>query len=354
MLNEHDTSAQFRERVARCARHLRDVLRLVMLHAAPRRAIVLHDRRSELGCVVTAAYLECLPEALYLDFDEHDEASIVAAFAVLSEGDLVVLVQADSFRLPAYRIRVELYKRNIKVVAHANLSRMIHVELDRYLDALAYDPAYYRGVGAALKARIDSAPNARVETGASCMLHYAGPLESAKLNTGDFTGLANMGSQFPIGEVFTEPQELAYVHGALQIYGFADTVGRLHVPEAPLTLHIEQGRIARTESSCAEFEAVRARIVEDEGEVWIRELGFGMNRAFSKERSVVDVGAFERACGIHVSVGAKHGVFKKPHLKHRLARHHVDVFAETTRVWLGETLVFEHGAWVVSPEPGRS
>jgi hypothetical protein len=36
----------------------------------------------------------------------------------------VVLVQSTSFRMDAYRIRIELFKRGLKVIEHVHLSRM--------------------------------------------------------------------------------------------------------------------------------------------------------------------------------------------------------------------------------------
>lgn len=315
-----------------------------MDHAAPAGAVILADGASELARIVGAAYAECLQGARIVSFFDEDASAVMSALDTLQSGDLAVLVQSESFRLPNYRIRVELYKRGVKVIEHSNLARIDHHEIDTYLDSLAYDPAYYRGIGHALKAKIDAAQTARVQSGGETLVYEAG-LEPAKINIGDFATLANVGSQFPIGEVFTEAKDLTQVHGKLCIYGFTDLSVRLNVPENPITLTIEHGRIVATAHANEAFDAVLARIREDEGDVWIRELGFGMNRAFSRERRVADVGAFERACGIHVSIGAKHGVYKKPHLKHKEARHHVDVFALTERVWLDEAQVFADGAW---------
>src|SRR4029079_5060110 len=114
------------------------------------------------------------------------------------------------------------------------------------------------------------------------------------------------------------------------------------------TLVIERGRVVGALDSSADFERVLAAIVADEGEVWVRELGFGMNRAFSREQRVADVGAFERVCGVHLSLGARHGVYKKPHLNHREVRYHVDSFVVTDRVLLDEKIVYADGAWQVS------
>ncbi len=67
-------------------------------------------------------------------------------------------MQSTNFRLEAFRIRVELFKLGLKVVEHVHLSRMPGIQGEHYIDALAYDPAYFRGVGRALKGRIDAAP----------------------------------------------------------------------------------------------------------------------------------------------------------------------------------------------------
>jgi hypothetical protein len=52
-------------------------------------------------------------------------------------------------------------------------------------------------------------------------------------------------------------------------------------------------------------------------------------------------------CGIHLSLGSKHGSYAKPHIKRGEGRHHVDVFAITESVRLGDEEVYRDGAWVV-------
>jgi hypothetical protein len=96
-----------------------------------------------------------------------------------------------------------------------------------------------------------------------------------------------------------------------------------------------------------EFREVLDIIRRDEGEVWVRELGFGLNRAFTRERRVSDIGTYERMCGIHLSLGAKHGVYPKPGFKRKDARYHIDVFAVTDAVYLGDERVYADGAWIV-------
>ena len=115
-----------------------------------------------------------------------------------------------------------------------------------------------------------------------------------------------------------------------------------------MTLIVERGRVVGTENATPAFQEVLDKITADEGEVWVRELGFGLNRAFTRERRVDDIGTYERMCGIHLSLGAKHGVYPKPGFKRKDERYHVDIFAVTEAVDLDEELVYRDGAWLVA------
>jgi aminopeptidase len=326
------------------AKHLRDVLALAIEHRPDQAALVVSDTQCELARVLAQAYRQALPEARFIDFDSVSSDDILAAIDLLSPGDLVVLVQTTSFRLEAFRIRIELFKRSLKVIEHPHLSSMPGAEGLLYIDSLAYDPKYFREVGHALKARIDRAQSAVVDSGGEQLI-FSAPLEPAKLNVGDYRGMSNIGGQFPVGEVFTESQDLEAVNGRVRIFIFGDTSFKVNRPTQPITLTITQGRVTDVGNSTPEFDTVLANIRADEGEVWIRELGFGMNRAFSAERTVSDIGTFERMCGIHLSLGAKHGLFAKPQIRRATAKHHVDVFAVTQAVYLDGHSVFQNGAW---------
>jgi aminopeptidase len=326
------------------AAHLRDVLALVVEHGPRQAALVVYDTRSGLARALAEGYRRNLPGATFIDFDSVDPAEVLAAFSRLNSADLVVLIQSTNFRLEAFRIRVELFKLGLKVIEHVHLSRMPGAQGAHYIESLAYDPAYYRGVGQALKARIDGASSATVDSGGETLV-FASKLEPAKLNIGDYSGMNNIGGQFPIGEVFTEAQDLEAVNGRVRVHVFGDTSYLVNRPATPITLVIERGRVVGFENATPEFERLLDIIRADEGEVWVRELGFGMNRAFTRERRVNDIGTYERMCGIHLSLGAKHGVYPKPGFKRKDARYHVDIFAVTEAVYLDADLVYRDGAW---------
>jgi hypothetical protein len=177
-------------------------------------------------------------------------------------------------------------------------------------------------------------------------LVFASAFEPAKLNIGDYNNMHNIGGQFPIGEVFTESKDLEAVNGRVRISIFGDTSFTVNKPARPITLVVSKGRVTEVIDSTPEFDRVLANIRADEGEIWVRELGLGLNRAFTQERIVSDIGTFERMCGVHLSLGAKHGSYNKSIIKRATARHHVDVFAITKSVTLDNKVIYRDGAWL--------
>lgn len=338
-----------REAAAPLCAHLKQNVTVVMGHTLPHPALIVYDTRSDLARLLRDAYQSVLGCAS-LSFYEAEPGAAKAAFQSLPPQSLVVLLQSESFQLPDYRIRVALADAGVKVIAHSNLARIDAHEIVTYIDSLAYEAFYYRNLGHALKAQIDSATSLQLESGEGAILSVNAQLEPAKLNIGDFTHMKNVASQFPIGEVFTEATMLEATSGTVRLYAFADLAFCMQVPERPIVLHVHAGKVTHASDSCAAFDRVLEQIAKDDGGVLVRELGFGLNRAFSREKMVRDVGAFERVCGMHLSLGSKHGVYKKPGIKRNEGRHHVDVFPITERVLLGGTPVYEHGAYCVGTQ----
>ncbi|WP_157670206.1 hypothetical protein [Chitinibacter sp. GC72] len=337
------------EHRAAAARHVRDIVQVAIGHTADEPALVIYDTECPLALVLADAYRAALPQAQVIEISTVDNDTVMAAFAAQPAGALVVLIQSTHFRLDAYRLRVQLFAQGLKVIEHVHLSRMVGIEAPRYIEALAYDADYYRGTGAALQARIGAAPHARLVSGSGNTLTYATRLEPAKLNVGDYRAMKNIGGQFPIGEVFTEAIDLEAVSGRADVFVFGDTTFHCNFPPQPITIVIEAGRITAVEHSTPEFDAVLAKIREVEGEVWLRELGLGLNRAFSREYTVSDIGTYERLCGVHLSLGAKHGSYNKPQFKRKDTRFHIDVFVDVGGgVWLGNDNLYHDGQWFLS------
>ena len=64
-------------------------------------------------------------------------------------------------------------------------------------------------------------------------------------------------------------------------------------------------------------------------------------------RIVADIGSYERMCGVHLSMGAKHHVYKKPGIKKKHVRHHVDVFVVADALSFDGEVVYSGGSWTV-------
>lgn len=326
--------------------NLADVVHKALGHAAPRPALLVADRRSALARRLGDAYRHVLPHARFVDFDAEEAAGLMVILDTLPSGSLVVLVQSTRFDMGDFRFRLELFRRGLHVIEHPHLGRMADDEQDIYIDALAYDPDYYRGLGASLKAKIDVARQIRVLSPRG-VLDYAGPFEDTKRNVGDYTGFTNTGGQFPIGEVFTEPVDLETVHGQIGIAAFGAEDFSVTFLDRPFALVVARGRVVAAPDAPEAFQRILAAITEEEGQVWLRELGFGLNRALTATRRVRDVGTYERMCGVHLSLGAKHAVYPKAGFNKRRTRFHVDVFCDTERVEIDSELVYEQGAYVV-------
>ena len=322
------------------------ILTHVFLHDDAHKTIIVYDSDSVLSSILAKAYHSNVPNALFLDFHAYTPQEIRAAFDTLKPLDMVILIQSTNFRLDAFRIRVELFKREIKVLEHPHLSRMKEEEVSHYIDALEYDTQTIKETGLKLKAKIDVAREACIYSGGES-LHFPVGLEPAKLNIGDYSVMPNTGGQFPIGEVFTESKELTALNGRATVFAFADTSYRINVPSKPITIIIENGILVACENATPAFDEMLSLIREGEEEVWVRELGFGLNRGLSKTKTLSDVGSYERMCGIHLSLGRKHGMYAKPGFKRGDGKFHIDIFVDTTTVTLDGEVVFKDEAWVV-------
>jgi aminopeptidase len=113
-------------------------------------------------------------------------------------------------------------------------------------------------------------------------------------------------------------------------------------------LVIEKGLITQTENSTSAFENILNIIRSNDGEVQIRELGFGLNRALTRDKVVSDIGTYERMCGVHLSLGKKHDSYVKPGFKRGESRFHIDVFLAVESVNINGEVIYKDNSWCVS------
>ncbi len=330
-------------------KNLRECVTLTVGAPPGQSTLLIYDEQSPLSTLITAAYLHILPEAAALNFDRTPSGEILKAISRLAPNDLVILVQSDSFRLNRFRIRIDLFNRRLKVIEHPHLARMRKDEFKTYLSALAYDPGYYRSVGPALKARIDRARQIQLFSGEN-LLSYDSEFETAKLNIGDYRGMKNTGGQFPIGEVFSEPKEITQVNGRVRLFAFGSKDFSVCFEEKPFSAIIENGILADAPDAPEAFHRILEDIRAEEKEVWLRELGFGLNRALTLKDRITDIGAYERMCGIHLSLGAKHALYPKPGFKPKKTKFHVDVFVTADQVEIDGETVFKDDKYFVPKE----
>jgi hypothetical protein len=332
----------------RAQANLYDILTLALERAPEAPALLVYDAQSGLSRLLAEGYRAALPNAVTLNFDQTTAKEILSAVEALPPKALVVLVQSTRFQLNEFRFRVELFSRGLKVIEHPHLGRIPESEFAIYIDALAYDPSYYRSVGPALKARIDRATRIAVICEGTKLM-YDSPFEAAKLNIGDYRGMKNVGGQFPIGEVFSEPKEVRRMNGALKIFAFGDIDFTVHAPDRPFTVVIEGGRLVEAPEAPKAFQLVLDQIRAEERHVWVRELGFGLNRAMTRRRRLSDISAYERMLGIHLSLGAKHALYTKPGFP-KSGKFHVDVFADAARVEIDGEEIFDGNQYTVKSE----
>lgn len=323
--------------------NLRDIITKAFRIDLDHPSMLVFDEHSPLSTRLAAAYREVLTNAMVINFDETTPDAVRAAIDTLAPGSLVVLVQSGSFRLNEFRFRLELFNRSLAVIEHPHLGRMPEEEHETYLDSLAYDEQYYHTVGPWLQGKINAATQIIVSCEGTELV-YDGPFESAKLNTGDYTGMKNIGGMFPIGEVFTEATEFSRVNGFVKLFAYADADFHVIVPPEPVLVRIENGILVEAINPPDSFTAVLDQIRADE-QAWVRELGFGLNRALTKDRRLTDIGSYERMCGIHLSLGQKHSVYTKEGFPKRSSKYHVDVFADVTTVTIDGEVVYKDGQY---------
>ncbi|MBI5077958.1 MAG: hypothetical protein HZB11_01140 [Candidatus Yonathbacteria bacterium] len=332
--------------LALATKNVSDIINIAIEHKPIGNALVVYDTRYGLTDILTEAYRAVLPNARFIDFDTVEKEKVIAAFDEMRAGDLVVLIQSSNFLLDAFRIRLHLFNKKLKVIEHLHLYRNTEDVWDVYINAIAYDPTWYRVIGPKLKAKLENIKELRIESGDQ-VLTVTGGVESPKLNIGDYAGMENVGGTFPIGEVFTEARDFAQMNGSFMLYGYADTEAFTIGMHKPFRVDVKEGLITSWQDNAPEsFGKIIQNIKEFERPI-IREIGFGLNRAITRERYMQDITAFERLVGLHFSLGEKHSVYKKEGITAHKSKFHVDVFPVADRILADGEVIFENGKYVV-------
>lgn len=330
--------------VETATKNIKDIVSIAIERKETEKILVVYDTESGLAQILLQAYQAIFPDATFLNFQTQNKEVVTEAFDSLSPKDLVVLIQSTDFRLSEFRIRIYLFQKQLKVIDHLHLIRNTQESWKTYVDALAYDPKWYRVVGPKLKEILQHTDTLTVRS-ETTTLTVTGGLEVPKLNIGDYTDIQNIGGTFPIGEVFTEAKDLHKMNGSLMIYAFAGADFTISMYE-PFRIDIEQGLLVGwSETTPQSFIDIVEQVKAHE-RVIIREIGFGLNRAITREHYLNDVTAFERTHGMHFSLGEKHTVYKKEGIKTDKTRFHIDLFPTVSQVQADRQTVFENNVYL--------
>ena len=319
-----------------------------------------------------AAALETHDAVETIDYDAIDPQELKQSLYALSEQDVAILIQTDSFRMSDYRIRLDLKNRGIFVIEHNHLHfDDTQARRATYIDALQHDREYFDAVACVFDALMPQATEVVVVSSDGSRLVYTGPFEALKKNIGELS--LNLGSFYPIGEVFCEPVELFSVNGEFLVYAYPNLQYETTLCE-PFKVVVCEGKVV-SHKGPQEFDSIIQLVAaenerklvkgpeekyvlaecEDEeeksSEVWIREMGFGLNRRIGKDAPLNFVSAHERQRGFHISLGLKHGVFRKKISKKVNQRYHIDMFVDVAEILIDGKAVFERREYICPQEP---
>lgn len=262
----------------------------------------------------------------------------------LRRGSTVILIQSTNFRLSDFRIRLELFHRGVAVAEFNHLAYIPLSEISTFEASLEYHtPTYFRQEQACAVLAANAAHTEIVAPWWSLLTFWR--LDRIYGNTGDYSNSENTWGTFPIGEIFTEAIDLESVNGVAIVEAFPNEDFSVN-HTTPFAIHIRNGRVERGDHFPPLFLALYDRIFASEWEVFVRELGFGLNRAISRDTPLSDINFYERKVWVHLSLGKKHQIFGKKLPKTEKQRFHIDVFLALKSVTIGNTRIYEDGKWV--------
>ncbi|MEI7510856.1 MAG: hypothetical protein WCJ84_01720 [Candidatus Peregrinibacteria bacterium] len=310
--------------------------------------ILIFDRQSPLSNLLANAYVQNMPKAEIINFDEWDPQEITQKLLVLPAGATVILVQSRDFRLDDFRIRLKLFNNGVGCLEHTHLQYFYPEQYETYADALVFRGEYYKNLGIRLAEKIENSLETKIFSRDGSVLSF-GKMEKCQVNHGLFSEQKNRGGGAICGEVFSEALDFSTVNGEMMVSCYPDKDLRIVVCK-PFRVRIEKSMLHCDDPLCPQDfrENILERITrEEEGEVMVREAGFGLNPAISIKTPLADVNAFERMAGFHLSLGKKHNIYRQKIHKKIVQRYHIDIFADLERIEVDRVCVFEKGRYLL-------
>ncbi|MBI2572544.1 hypothetical protein HYV86_01680 [Candidatus Woesearchaeota archaeon] len=324
-------------------------LRTIITHnvALPpeKEVILIYDEDSSLSRKLAEGYKEAIANYPHriIKFDPSMGQELKEQMLQVEPGIAIILVQTTSFRISEYRIRLDLNKQKAYVIEHSHLDLIKPEEEETYLACLTYDHERYKKICDYITPLLQNAAKVEIISHDGSVMTYQGPFEKIYYNIGEIQN--TLGSFYPIGEFFTEPLDLKNVNGTFQIYAYPSDHHETIIEE-PFHINVEGGSIISHDGP-ERFEVIMdlIRSENNDGRVPIREMGFGLNRFIGKHAPLGYVGSHERQLGFHVSLGLKHGIYRKKMPNAVNQRFHIDLFINVGKILVDDVAVFENGEY---------
>ncbi len=324
--------------------NVKSILDLSIHSYESKRIAIIYDLDHPLANILYHAYRANLINAEFIEFNDSNKNDLITLFDSLEKGDLVIMIQSSNFRINEFRIRLHLFEKGVKVVEHMHLYRNSTDQYDTYINSLNYDKKWYQRASESLNSTLVNLDSLVIQY-KDDKLEINGKLELPKPNIGDYTNMKNIGGAYPIGEIFTEVEDFKNLNGTVWIYGYANKNFDVIFVEPFWVKIIESLIVEVSPEAPIEFCEIIKHVSEYETPL-IREIGFGLNKAITRDKPLGDITAYERTIGFHLSLGHKHSVYKKEGIKAHKARFHIDLFIQTDIIFTDKTVIFENNKYV--------
>ena len=321
------------------------------------KTILIYDNNSNLSKLLYLGYKNALKK-LNLKFEEFifyekSQEEIKEIIDKLNQDDLVILIQSSSFRMSKYRWRNLLFDQNLKVIEHPHLEKNIgENQIQIYINSLNYNMDYYLKTSKILKEKLEKSNKLKIISSDNSVVEVLSKVDKTYDNIAYFEDKKNYGTRFPIGEVLTEAKCLEDLNGEFLLYAFPNTSHKTQIVK-PFKCIVKKGKLVSHQGP-KEFDEVYKMIQTEnpEKEVFIRELGFGLNKGIKKFDKLGDISSYERLVGFHFSLGMKHGIYaKKLYPKYGrkfYQRYHIDVFIDLKEIYIEDEKIYEQEkGWLI-------
>ena len=313
--------------------------------------ICVYDTHSELSKLLAEGYentLKDIDNAEMIDFDSLPKEELKEKLMSLSEWATVILVQSTNFRLDDFRIRLNLNNQGVGCLEHNHLQYLPSEHTENYIDSIVYNTDYYEGLSDKMHEVFFTGDKLEMTTVSGDVLTVEWGFEEMKRNTGYYVG-KRRGWTFPIWENFTEAKDFQNVNGSFTVFAYPDERFQVQFADEPFRVEVKNSLLTCSDPKCPQiFRDLLDQIAESEdGEVHIRELGFGMNTGISKEKRLSNIWAYERVTGFHLSLGKKHNIYRKKFDKKITQRYHIDIFPDVDTISVDGKMIFQDGKYVI-------